>query len=75
VTSSGHCGQAFAIPDAAIRMGSITAVITAGDLPSLPMLEEIRTSDPWVSADTHAHTIREMAEKAIVAIKEHPLNK
>jgi hypothetical protein len=61
--------------DASVRMASIRGVVAAGDMPSLPILEQVRKSDPWFSPATQTYSIRERAEKAIAAIKEHPLTK
>jgi hypothetical protein len=61
--------------DASVRMASIRAVTLAGDAPSLPILERVRASDPWFSPATYTYSIRERAERAIAAIKEHPLTK
>jgi hypothetical protein len=58
-----------------VRSASIRGVMAAGDAPSLPILEEVHTSDPWVSHVTGTHTIRELAGEAIAAIKANPLSK
>jgi hypothetical protein len=58
-----------------IRGSAIRGVKAAGDGPSLPILEELRTSDPYVLDGTTRFWIREQAAKAIVAIQANPLGK
>jgi hypothetical protein len=57
-----------------VRLGAIQGVKAAGDVPSLPILEEIRTSDPYQSEPGH-YLLRQFASKAIAEIKAHPLDK
>jgi hypothetical protein len=56
------------------RGGAIRGVQAAGDQPSLPILEEIRKSDPYQAAPGR-YLIREAAARAIAEIKAHPLGK
>jgi hypothetical protein len=58
-----------------IRGSAIRGVKAAGDVPSLPILEELRASDPYVLDGTTRFWIREQAAKAIVAIQANPLGK
>ena len=60
--------------DASVRMASIHAVTVAGDVASLPILRQVRASDPWEMPDTHQHTIRDMADKAITSIEVNSLS-
>jgi hypothetical protein len=56
-------------------MEAIQGVRAAGDTASLPVLEELSKSDPYVLPDTTNYFIRKQASKAIDAIKTNPLGK
>jgi hypothetical protein len=58
-----------------VRMEAIQGVRLAGDVASLPMLQQLSTSDPWVLPGTTNHFIRKLAAEAITAIQAHPLSK
>jgi hypothetical protein len=58
-----------------IRGSAIRGVKAAGDVSSLPILDELRTSDPYVLGGTQRFWIREQAAKAIADIQAHPLSK
>jgi hypothetical protein len=58
-----------------VRWGAIEGVKAAGDVASLPVLEQLSTSDPYTAPNTTKYLIREEAEAAIMAIKAHPLGK
>jgi HEAT repeat protein len=56
-----------------IRGSAIRGVKAAGDVASLPILEELQASDPYVLDGTKRFWIREQAAKAIAAIRATPL--
>jgi HEAT repeat protein len=58
-----------------VRMEAIQGLRAAGDTASLPVLEELSKSDPYVLPDTTNYFIRKQASKAIDAIKANPLGK
>jgi hypothetical protein len=49
--------------------------MAARDSASLPILEQLRTSDSYTAPGTTKYLIREEAEEAIAAIKANPLSK